>query len=189
VSRFFSVRWIASVLCCLSLGYGGCAHKIHVAPSPPVVAETPIPYSVQVIVPFLALEGADHMPGIALLQWPAKDLRTAAIGYIQQRRTFVSAGDSPSDLALTMKAWLTMLSRGEYRYILRLETDLNPAGKPALKSYVVQKEAVGSSVRWVTASDQGPIAQVVQAAFDDLLAQIEADHALYRTSKSGEGKN
>jgi hypothetical protein len=129
------------------------------------------------------------MPGIALLQWPAKDLRTAAIGYIQQRRTFASVGDAPSELTLTMKAWLSMLSRGEYRYTLRLETGLGPTGQPALKSYVVQKEAVGSSVRWVTASDQDPIAQVVQAAFDDLLTQIEADHALYRTSKSGEGKN
>lgn len=171
------------------MGTGGCAHKIHVAPSPPVVFETPIPYSIQVIVPFLAMEGADHMPGIVLLQWPDKDLRSATISYIQQRRTFLSAGHSPSDLTLTMKAWLTMLSRGEYRYILRLETDLGPPDQPAFKSYVVQKEAVGSSVRWVTASDQDPIAEVVQAALDDLLAQIEADHALYRTSKSTGGKN
>ncbi len=167
----------------------GCVHKIHVEPSPPLVAETPIPRSVHVVVPFLALEGADHMPGIALLQWPAKDLRIAAISYIQQRRTFLSAGDSPSDLTLTMKAWLTMQSRSEYRYILRLETDLSPVGKPALKSYVVQKETAGSSVRWVTVSDQHPIEQAVQAAFDDLLTQIEADHSLYRMSRSLEGKN
>jgi len=161
-----------------------------VTPSPPGIAETPIPYSVQVIVPFLALEGADHMPGIALLQWPPKDLRTAAIGYIQQRRTFASAGDSQSDLTLTMKAWLTMLYRGEYyRYTLRLETDLRPQDQPPFKSYVVQKEAVGSRVRWITASDQDPIAQVVQAAFDDLFTQIEADQALYQTGKSTQGKN
>jgi hypothetical protein len=44
---------------------------------------------------------------------------------------------------------------------------------------VVQKEAVGSTVRWVTTSDQNPIREVVQAAFDDLFGQIEADHALY----------
>ena len=130
------------------------------------------------------------MPGIALLQWPPKDLRTAAIGYIQQRRTFASAGDSRSDLTLTMKAWLTMLYRGEYyRYTLRLETDINPLDQPALKSYVVQKEAVGSRVRWVTASDQDPIAQAVQAAFDDLFTQIEADQALYQTGRSTQGKN
>lgn len=129
------------------------------------------------------------MPGIALLKWPAEDLRAAAIGYIQQRRTFVSVGDASSDFTMTMKAWLSMLSRSEYRYILRLETDLGPGGKPALKSYVVQKEAVGSSVRWVTASDRNPIAQAVQDAFDDLFTQIEADHALYRTSRSVEGRN
>ncbi len=130
------------------------------------------------------------MPGIALLQWPPKDLRTAAIGYIQQRRTFASAGDSQSDLTLTMKAWLTMLYRGEYyRYTLRLEMDINPLDQPALKSYVVQKEAVGSRVRWVTASDQDPIAQAVQAGFDDLFTQIEADQALYQTGRSTQGKN
>lgn len=183
------LKWIGSIICCLSLFNAGCAHKIHVAPSPPTVAETPIPSSVQVIVPFLALKGADHMPGIALLQWPAKDLRAAAIGYIQQRRTFDAAGDAPGDLALIMKAWLTMLSRWEYRYILRLETEIGPADRPAVKSYVVEKEAVGSSVRWITASDQDPIAQVVQTAFDDLFTQIEADYALYRTTKSTEGKN
>jgi len=130
------------------------------------------------------------MPGIALLKWPPKDLRTAAIGYLQQRRTFASAGDSQSDLTLTMKAWLTMLHMGEhYRYTLRLETDLSPLDQPALKSYVVQKEAVGSRVRWVTASDQDPIAQAVQAAFDDLFTQIEADQALYQTGRSTQGKN
>jgi hypothetical protein len=35
-------------------------------------------------------------------------------------------------------------------------------------------------VRWITASDQTPIAETVQAALDDLLTQIEADHLLYR---------
>jgi len=70
-----------------------------------------------------------------------------------------------------------------------LETDIGPADRPPVKSYVVQKEAVGSSVRWVTASDQDPIAQIVQAALDDLFTQIEADRALYRTSKNTEGKN
>lgn len=186
MSRSLFVRVTTAALCSLSLWNGGCAHKIHVTPIPPTIAETPIPYSVQVIVPFLALKGADHMPGITLLQWPATDLRTATIGYIQQRRTFTSTEDSPSDLTLIMKAWLTMLSRGEYRYILRLETEIGPADRPAVKSYVVEKETVGSSVRWVTASDQGPIAHVVQAALDDLFTQIEADHALFRTSRNRE---
>jgi hypothetical protein len=135
---------------------------------------------VQVIVPFLAVEGADHMPGIALFEWPAQDLRSAAIDYIQSRQTFAAVGDKPADLTLTVKSWLTMRSRGNYQYSLRLESDLGPPEKPPIKSYLVEKETVGSRVRWITASDQTPIAEAVQAALDDLLTQIEADHLLYR---------
>ena len=120
------------------------------------------------------------MPGIPLLEWPAQDLRTAAIDYIQSRQTFASIGDRPADLTLTVKAWLTMRSRGNYRYSLRLESALGPSGKPPVKSYLVEKETAGSSVRWITASDQTPIAEAVQAALDDLLSQIETDHLLYR---------
>jgi len=120
------------------------------------------------------------MPGIALLEWPAQDLRSATIDYIRSRQTFASAGDKPADLTLTVKAWLTMRSRGNYRYTLRLETDLGPSDKPPIKSYLVEKETMGSSVRWVTSSDQSPIADAVQAALDDLLTQIEADFLLYR---------
>jgi hypothetical protein len=47
---------------------------------------------------------------------------------------------------------------------------------------MAEKETVGSNVRWVTASDQTPIAEAVQAALDDLLSQIEADHLLYRNA-------
>jgi hypothetical protein len=119
------------------------------------------------------------MPGIALLEWTAQDLRSAAIGYIQSRQTFASVGDRPADLTLIVKAWLTMRSRGNYRYSLHLESALGPSEKPPIKSYLVEKETVGSSVRWITASDQTPIAEVVQAALDDLLSQIEADHLLY----------
>ena len=119
------------------------------------------------------------MPGIALFEWPAQDLRSAAIDYIQSRRTFASVGDRPADLTLTVKAWLTMRSRGNYRYRLRLESALGPSEKPPIKSYLGEKETVGSSVRWITASDQTPIAEAVQAALDDLLSQIEADHLLY----------
>jgi hypothetical protein len=119
------------------------------------------------------------MPGVALLEWPAQDLRTAAIDYIQSRQTFASVSDRPADLTFTVKAWLTMRSRGNYRYSLRLESALGPSEKPPIKSYLVEKETVGSSVRWITASDQTPIAEAVQAALDDLLSQIEADHLLY----------
>ncbi|MEQ1562244.1 MAG: hypothetical protein ABL935_02495 [Nitrospiraceae bacterium] len=144
------------------------------------MSPTIIPQSLSVVVPFLALEGADHMPGIALLDWPAQDLRAATINYIQSRQTFASAGDKPADLTLTIKAWLTMRSRGNYRYSLRLETDLGPTDKPPIKSYLVEKDALGSSVRWVTSSEQAPIAEAVQASLDDLLTQIEADYLLYR---------
>lgn len=119
------------------------------------------------------------MPGIALLEWPAKDLRAAIIDYIQQRRTFASVSDEQGKLTLTMKAWLRMQSSREYRYILRLESDLGPTAKPPVKTYKVEKDAVGSQVRWVTASDQDPIAEAVQAALDDLFSQIEEDSTLY----------
>ena len=119
------------------------------------------------------------MPGILLLEWPAQDLRSAAINYIQTRQSFASVSDKPADLTLTIKAWLTMRSSGNYHYQLRLESALGPSEKPPIKSYLVIKEAAGSSVRWVTASDQTPIAEAVQAALDDLLSQIETDRLLY----------
>ena len=93
----------------------GCVHRIHVTPAPPAVSPDTIAQSLYVVVPFLAVEGADHMPGIALFEWPAQDLRSAAIDYIQSRQTFASVGDRPADLTLTVKAWLTMRSRGNYR--------------------------------------------------------------------------
>jgi hypothetical protein len=158
----------------------GCVHRIHVTPAPSAVSPAAIAQSLQVIVPFLAVTGADYRPGIVMLEWPAQDLRAATIDYIESRRTFASVGDKPADLTLTVKAWLTMRSRSNYYYSLRLESVLGPSEKPAIKSYLVEKETVGSSVRWITASDQTPIAEAVQAALDDLLSQIEADHLLYR---------
>ena len=102
------------------------------------------------------------------------------IDYIQSRQTFAAVGDRPADLTITVKAWLTMRSHDTYHYRLRLESILGLSEKPSIKSYLVEKETVGSSVRWITASDQSPIAEAVQAALDDLLTQIEADHLLYR---------
>ncbi|HJT22844.1 MAG TPA: hypothetical protein VJ746_20385 [Nitrospira sp.] len=120
------------------------------------------------------------MPGIGSLDWPAKDLQAAVINYVQQRGTFASAGTAPADFILNIRAWLTMRSRWNYLYKLRLESDLGPSGKAPVKTYVVEKETVGSAVRWVTASDRIPIQQALQAALDDLLQQIEQDAALYR---------
>lgn len=119
------------------------------------------------------------MPGIGSLEWPAKDLQRAAIDYVEKRQTFVSVGDEPASLTLTLKAWLTMRSRDTYIYKFRLESDLGPPKKSPIKSYVVEKEAAGSRVRLVTASDQDPIQETVQQALDDLLEQIERDRSLY----------
>jgi hypothetical protein len=159
---------------------GGCVHRIHITSVPSAVAPVTIERSVQVVVPFIAIEGADHRRGITLFEWPAQDLHSAAIDYIQLRRTFAAVGDRPADLTFTVKAWLTMRSRERYHYHLRLESALGPSGHPPIKSYLVEKETIGSSVRWVTASDQNPIAEAVLAALDELLAKIEADYLLYR---------
>ena len=126
----------------------GCVHRIHVTPAPSTVSPAAIAQSLQIVVPFLALEGADHRPGITLLDWPAQDLRSAAINYIQSRRSFASVSDKPADLTLSIKAWLTMRSRGDYHYRLRLESALGPSSAPSIKSYLVEKEIdwVGCSV-------------------------------------------
>jgi hypothetical protein len=119
------------------------------------------------------------MPDIALLEWPADDLRRAIVDYARERGTFRAAGEDQGALTLSIKAWLWVRSREAYRYTVHLESELGPTGKPPVKSYVVQKEAVGSRVRWVTASDQDPIAAAVQASLDDLFTQIEDDAGLY----------
>jgi hypothetical protein len=171
-----SSRILFSALLLLSWG---CVHRIHVTPAPPAISPITITQSLRVIVPFLVIEGADHRAGITMLDWPTQDLRIAAINYIQSRQSFALVSEQPAALSLTIKAWLTMRSRGDYHYRLRLESALGPSGTSPIKSYLVVKEAAGSSIRWVTASDQTPIAEAVQAALDDLLSQIEADHLLY----------
>jgi hypothetical protein len=159
----------------------GCVHRIHVTPAPSTVSPAAIAQSLQIVVPFLALEGADHRPGITLLDWSAQDLRSAAINYIQSRRSFASVSDKPADLTLSIKAWLTMRSHGVYHYRLRLESALGPSSAPSIiKSYLIEKKSIGSGVRWITASDHTPIEEAVQAALDELLSQIEADHLLYQ---------
>jgi len=119
------------------------------------------------------------MPGIGLLEWPAKDLQSAIIDYFEQRRTFGSVGEAQAGLLLTVRAWMKMKSRQTYVYTLRLESDLGPPGKRPVATYVVEKEANGSFVRWVTASDQDPIQRTVQASLEELSQQIERDASLY----------
>lgn len=123
------------------------------------------------------------MPGIALIEWPVSDLQTALVNYIQQRRTFASVEADTGTLTMNVNAWLWMRSRTEYWYTIRLETDLGPSGEQPIKSYLAQKKAIGSLVRWRTASDQEPIEKAIQSVLDDLLLQIEEDAALYGGKK------
>ena len=167
------------MLCACILLLEACSHDIHVTPAASVPPTGTIDQTLRVEVPFLALQGPDRTPGIALMEWPAADLRNAIVDYAKQRGTFVAAGDDQGALTLAVKGWLWVRSREAYHYILHLESDLGPTGKAPIKSYVVEKETVGSRVRWVTASDQEPIAAAVQATLDDLFLQIEEDAALY----------
>ena len=174
-------HFAVSLLCTWWLpALDGCTHRIHVTPGASVSLTHTTDQTLRVEVPLLALQGPDRMPGIALLEWPAADLRQAILDYAKQRGTFVVTDDNQAALTLSVNSWLWVRSREAYHYTVRFESDLGPTGKPPIKSYVVQKERVGSRVRWVTASDQDPIASAVQAALDDLFTQIEADAALYR---------
>jgi hypothetical protein len=159
----------------LVLLLAGCVHRIHVNPAPESTASRSLPFDVRVEVPFVAMEGADHMPGIVLLEWPPEDLRDGIIHYIEKRGTFRSVGKDDGDTVLLVKAWLTVRAPDHYMYHVHLETDLGKRSGPPLASYVASAQAKGSAVRWVTASDQDPIRAATSQALDSLLSQIEAD--------------
>jgi len=166
---------------CLLLS--GCVHHIHVTPSSQGRAPGTIPVDAQLEVPFLAIEGADHMPGIPMLDWPTKDLRQAIIQYFAERQTFKAIGPDPAELKLVVKAWLTLRAPDRYLYRMHLEADLSYRGQAAFKTYAAEGEALGSSVRWVTASDQEPIEQATTQALQDLAAHIEQDRDLILSGK------
>jgi hypothetical protein len=127
----------------------------------------------------LALEGADHRPGIILLQWPPHDLSQAIVRYAQQRGTFSSVSASSADLSLRITAKLALASRqGRYHYQLQLQGETSQ-GDQLIKNYVTERTVAGSMVRWVAASDRDPIEAALQLALDDLFGWIEADRALY----------
>ena len=161
-----SFRLLLSGLLLLSWG---CVHRIHVTPAPPAASTAPIARSLQVVVPFLSVEGADRMPGIVLFEWPAQDLRSAVIGYIQSRQTFASASDKPADLTMTVKAWLKLRADNRYQYKLRLETTISPSKTPQTGVSALKKDATESNVRWSTDSNQPLITEMAQAAPDDPL--------------------
>lgn len=153
----------------------GCVHHIHVTSPSSDRAAAPIPATVQLEVPFLAIEGADHMPGIPLLEWPSKDLQQTIVEYFTQRQTFTSIGTEAGDMRLVVKAWLMLRAPDRYLYRVHFESDLAFSGQAPLKTYAAEGEALGSSVRWVTASDQEPIAEATAQALHQLATQIEQD--------------
>ena len=118
------------------------------------------------------------MPGIALLEWPHRDLSHALVQYVQQRKTFGSVSTNPAELTLNVTAKLSMTSREHYRYRIQLETEMREPAHP-IKTYRAEHEEAGSFVRWVTASDRDPIEAALQHALDDVFTQIETDRALY----------
>jgi hypothetical protein len=126
----------------------------------------------------LTIQGADHMPGITLLEWRTPDLSRATMEYIRKRGTFASVSEGPADLAMKLTARLSMIARGPYVYHVRLQADMGTVIEP-IKSYDVERSATGSSVRWVTASDRDPIEAALQLALEELLTSIESDRSLY----------
>lgn len=165
----------------------GCVHRIEVNPLPSGPASATIPRSLQIAVGPLSLEGADHMPGITLLEWPHRDLSQALIRYVQHRETFSWVSTDPADLTLSISTKLALASRDRYRYRIRLQAEMSEASR-LIKAYLVEHDATGSRVRWVTASDRDPIEAALQLALDDLLTQIEADRSLYVGGKGRPAK-
>ncbi|OQW32854.1 MAG: hypothetical protein A4E19_05735 [Nitrospira sp. SG-bin1] len=162
----------------------GCVHRIQMAPLHPNAPSLTIPRTVQAVIGPISMEGPDHRPGIALLEWSQLDLTQAILRYLQQRGTFVSVSPDPADLTMDVATKLSLTSRqNRYHYRILLRADMSEAAD-LIKSYRTEQTAVGSSARWVTASDRDPIQQALQAALDDLMRQIEADGPLYTSRKS-----
>lgn len=157
----------------------GCVHRIQVNPLPTGAASTTIPRSLQIAVGPLSLEGADHRPGITLLEWPHQDLSQAIVRYARRRETFSSVFTNPADLTLHIATKLALTDRqGRYHYHIRLQAEIHE-GDRLVKTYLAEHTAAGSVARWITASDREPIESALQLALDDVFSRIEADRPLY----------
>ncbi|MCP9448673.1 MAG: hypothetical protein NNA21_01245 [Nitrospira sp.] len=168
--------WLV-VLC--PLLSGGCVHRIHVNPVPTASAAASIQKSLRVTVRSLALEGADHRPGITLLEWSRDDVHRAIVRYAEQRKTFASIVNDRPDLTLQVRTKLTLTSRqGRYHYHVRVQAEMSETSRP-IKTYIAEGSAPGSIARWVTASDRDPVESALKLALDDLFSQIEADRSVY----------
>jgi hypothetical protein len=173
-----SIRF-TMLLLALCITGAGCVHRIQVTPLPISLSSITIPRTLQAVVSPIAMEGADHRPGIALLEWSHLDLKQAVVRYLQQRSTFTSVSPDPADLTLRVATKLRLTSRsGLYQYRIVLQAEMSEAAG-VMKSYRAEHTAAGSSVRWVTASDGNPIETALQGALEDLMRQVEADRALY----------
>ena len=157
----------------------GCVHRIEVNPLPTSSATATIPRSLQLTVSALALEGADHRPGIILLEWPTHNLSQAIMRYARERGTFSSVSPNSADLGLRIRAKLALASRqGRYHYQIQLQGETSQGDQP-VKDYVAERTVAGSMVRWMAASDRDPIEAALQLTLDDLFGWIEADRSLY----------
>lgn len=164
----------------LCVAGAGCVHRIQVTPLSTSASSFTIPRTLQVVISPISMEGPDHRPGITLLEWSHLDLEQAVLQYLQQRETFASVSPDPADLTLRVSSKLTLSSRSDlYHYQIILQAEMNE-GVRLIESYRTERTAVGSSVRWVTASDRDPIEIALQGALEDLMSQIEADRQIYR---------
>ena len=157
----------------------GCVHRIEVNPLPASPASTVIPRSLQLTVNALSLEGADHRPGIILLEWPTHNLSQAIVRYARERKTFRSVSPSDADVSLRITAKLALASRqGRYHYQIQLQGVMSQ-GDQLVKTYGAERTVTGSMVRWTAASDREPIEAALRLALDDLFLRIEEDRVLY----------
>src|SRR5690349_3727765 len=157
----------------------GCVHRIQVTPLSANASSITIPRTLQVVINPVSMEGPDHRPGIVLLEWSHFDLKQAVLRYLQQRGTFASVSLDSADLTLRVATKLTLTTRSNlYHYRIDLQAEMGEGVRP-MKSYRAEHTAVGSSVRWVTASDRDPVEIALQAALEDLMRQVEADRWLY----------
>ena len=157
----------------------GCTHVIDVHPLPAHPADATIPRSLRVLLNELTVQGADHQPGITLLEWRPRTLTSALIHYIRERGTFTSVSTDTGELTLAVTTKLAMTSRARYQYLVTLQAEMRQAPMGVIKAYRAERSVPGSRIRWVTASDREPIEAALQYALDDLLSQIEADRPLY----------
>jgi len=156
-----------------------CTHQLEVHPLPSDLADPTISSALQILVDAPALEGADHRPGITLLEWPHDNLRQAILQYADQRRTFSSVSTDQTELSLRIATKLALTARKwRYHYHVQLQAEISKAGH-LVKAYLAKATAAGSLARWVSASDNDPTNSALQLALDELFAQIEEDGSLY----------